>query len=153
MDSWKVATIFLVTLFCCVQYGSSIKCYTCNSFKDPKCNDPFEPNRLELTDCAQLDPGQQNYTYCRKTFQKATLGEKYDERIIRSCGFEKERRFDDDEEGEGKYKCYIRTGTFNIEVRYCACEEDGCNGVGKVGVYHSLLAIMGIAAVLKLCTF
>jgi len=153
MQPWKIWTVFLVTVFCCVQCGSSIKCYVCNSNSDPKCNDPYDSENHEAADCDQLLPHINGTKFCRKTTQKTSLGLQYNERTIRSCGHIEERRFPDGESQEGKYRCYIRTGTFEIEVKYCACEEDNCNGVGKMNAYYSLVSILSVGAVLKFYMF
>lgn len=44
-------------------------------------------------------------------------------RVIRGCGFMPEE--------EGSKSCYKRTGTHDVNVEYCACNENLCNS-GKL---------------------
>ncbi|ODM97060.1 hypothetical protein Ocin01_09634 [Orchesella cincta] len=63
-----------------------IMCYVCNSARDPRCGDPFDPATIEKVDCEQFMPNM-NTTICRKTVQRAVLGSRNDYRVVRTCGY------------------------------------------------------------------
>lgn len=44
----------------------SIKCYDCDSLKDPRCNEYFEPDGVKETDCDEAEMPQYLLKYGRR---------------------------------------------------------------------------------------
>jgi len=116
----------LLVIAACLPFGSAIKCYRCQSLKDPECGKdmPREPTAelMKLTvDCSDGDKQNKStvetseadkpYTFCRKQLQSV------DGRvnIIRACGLVK-----------GDKPCY-NAGVSATSVLSCQCFEDYCN--------------------------
>jgi len=117
---------FLVLVFGGV-VAEGLRCWVCNSERDPRCGDKFDPVTIEMADCdqwmalnlAQARVEKRNATVCRKISQRVSLGKMETNRVVRSCGYEV-----DENEPE---KCFNRAGTFEVMVTYCSCQGDGCN--------------------------
>lgn len=111
-------------------------CYECNSLYDERCADPFNPYSLGYVDCNLKDPPRHlNETFrkpilCRKTVQK--VDGKI--RVVRGCGYVPDKR--DDKE------CFMRTGTHNVHVTFCACKSSFCNAAYR-GIYPSISLLTG----------
>lgn len=64
-----------VQCFFHVPGSSSITCYQCNSFYDPRCGDPFDPYSLGQVNCSMREPFEhvavKEATLCRKIVQKS----------------------------------------------------------------------------------
>ncbi|KZC07065.1 hypothetical protein WN55_08950, partial [Dufourea novaeangliae] len=97
----------------------AIICYQCNSEYDPRCGDPFDPYSLGTVNCSfqprlehlnHLEP-----TICRKISQKV-----YGKiRVVRGCGYITDER--------DNAECLLRTGTHDVQARYCSCNDNLCN--------------------------
>ncbi|CAL8118531.1 unnamed protein product [Orchesella dallaii] len=151
MQTSSILIIGLFALVCFASYGSAIQCFHCHSELNEACSDPFDDpgnNSSILIDCDTL--GDQNYTYCRKTVQIVTLRpDKESTRIIRSCSFlEDDRLLPDEGEDPADLRCYRRTGTFGVELFYCACHADGCNAASTLGVSSIVMLLL-----LFLCSY
>lgn len=113
-------------------------CYVCNSLYDTRCADPFDPYTLGYIDCNLKDPpGHLNSTLkpilCRKTVQRVD-GKV---RVVRGCGYIPDKR--DDKE------CVRRSGTYNVQVTYCACKKSFCNGAHSQLTNPSISFQLGMA--------
>ncbi|KAL5273444.1 hypothetical protein ACFFRR_000273 [Megaselia abdita] len=113
-------SVFLLLI--AIEGGSAIKCFECNSHKDPNCALDIPPDNL-LKDCSTEYPSRPNgaSTYCRKIKQNIEIevnNLQPDSRIIRKCGFEHENRTD---------YCYTRSGDGGRQI-VCTCDQDKCNG-------------------------
>ncbi|OXA59845.1 uncharacterized protein LOC110844594 [Folsomia candida] len=152
------STLFLV-FAALITTGFGIKCYVCNSNDHEGCKDPFklEDASSYLRDCGRelnktrhVDPesGKEvytNYTFCRKTTQKASLvGIKAeDKRVVRSCGYLPDNRLvPDSDDDKNALKCYRKVGTFEVEMLYCACYADECNPAAR----PEPVAVAGVVA-------
>jgi len=120
---------------------NGIKCYVCNSNRDPRCGDPFDPSTIELADCGQIATGMpgHNATLCRKQYIRASLGGKVDRRIVRGCGYLPDaKRGEEEEDVDDKAilaaggRCFTRAGTFEVMVTYCSCNKEACNSGPKI---------------------
>ncbi|EEB18835.1 conserved hypothetical protein [Pediculus humanus corporis] len=105
--------------------GNSISCYVCNSEFDPSCGDPFKPYTIGVLNCSlSIKPDHiagQEAKLCRKIVQKI----QGHVRVVRSCGYIEDPLRDDQE-------CAKRSGTHDIQVDYCSCTGDLCNGTNKL---------------------
>ncbi|CAG7734175.1 unnamed protein product [Allacma fusca] len=136
MNCELLLVLFLVS---CLREGLGIRCYQCNSARDPYCGDPFSNTTVADVDCDQMFPGK-NATVCRKNVQKVNLGSKSDHRVVRACGWEPDKKAsakdvkdeDDEPAGKGGERCYTRAGTFEVMVTYCTCTSTLCNGGNHV---------------------
>ncbi|XP_071547637.1 UPAR/Ly6 domain-containing protein crok-like [Panulirus ornatus] len=103
--------------------AQGIKCWFCNSMLDPFCSDPFDNSTATPKDCS-LEGDMPHLrgvpaTMCRKTRMKVNGHWRYK----RDCA----RLGEAGVGGDARY-CIYRTGTFNIHVEYCTCnDKDGCN--------------------------
>ncbi|XP_059489063.1 uncharacterized protein LOC132204530 [Neocloeon triangulifer] len=117
-STWTLLVIGLVLCFLAPQ-GECIKCYECNSEYDPRCADPFDSYTIGEVDCdlkPKLDHlSHLNATLCRKISQKVNGLH----RTVRSCGYLPAE--------DNKLGCIMRSGTYEVNVVYCACQGDLCN--------------------------
>ncbi|KAJ1521668.1 hypothetical protein ONE63_003313 [Megalurothrips usitatus] len=117
-----VAAVLLAGLSCFHSGAEAIVCYDCNSEYDPRCGDPFDPYTLGQIDCGErqsLDHlSGANATLCRKLVQRTAVGVKT--RVIRTCGYIEEPGRDGG--------CVSRSGTHDVNVLYCSCKGNLCNG-------------------------
>ncbi|XP_037777281.1 uncharacterized protein LOC119574212 isoform X2 [Penaeus monodon] len=137
MNKYIVGSAVLVTLLgLYVRQADALLCWECNSAFDPRCSeDNFDPYTLATVDCDQLELEHLQgmvATSCRKITQ--IIGDH--QRTIRGCGWIEEQRDD----------CYSRTGTKDIVITYCHCNEDNCNSG------HSVMASLGLATLLLVLT-
>ncbi|XP_044755916.1 uncharacterized protein LOC123314653 [Coccinella septempunctata] len=117
----------------------SILCYECNSEYDPRCGDPFDNYTIGIVNCSlKRQPEYIEFppTLCRKTVQIVN-GKT---RVIRSCGYIVSDR--DDRE------CAKRSGTHDVQLRYCSCTGSLCNHSYKLGpssliILFSAIALLG----------
>ncbi|XP_049787137.1 uncharacterized protein LOC126249742 [Schistocerca nitens] len=134
--------IALLLLVVCVHSGFSVVCYQCNSQYDPRCGDPFDPYTLGEVNCSMKPPlehlGKIQPTICRKIVQRV-YGKT---RVVRGCGY-----LTDDSNPDGR-SCFQRSGTHDVHVQYCTCNEDRCNSArSRSGpAAGALLAIALLAA-------
>uniref|UniRef100_T1IWU3 Uncharacterized protein n=1 Tax=Strigamia maritima TaxID=126957 RepID=T1IWU3_STRMM len=128
--------------------GSSILCWTCNSYFDPRCADPFDNTSYPITDCSQQSLPHLHFpsTMCRKIKQK--VDGRW--RFIRSCAWLGEAGIGGDE----RY-CLLRTGTWDIHVEYCNCNaKDGCNNSIKTQINYVLMFTLLLSSfILRNCIF
>jgi len=132
------STATLVLLLCLVETGSGLKCHICNSYDSYHCGDPFyypdnpmvpKTNKF-LQDC----PTDQEYTFCRKIYQKV----RGDVRIIRGCGYIPD---------EKNRTCYTTVlEEYNTEV--CSCEVDGCNSASMYQLSAAVVSAVCLAFLL-----
>jgi len=124
--------------------GSGIKCYDCNSNKDPECANEKPPSQFEK-DCSGLKG--HNFTLCRKvvqTIEHEVNGLKPDWRVVRSCGWDSSTHLN---------KCYQRSG-FGGRQEVCSCTTDLCNAaVPGAPTATSIVAITATAFFLVLRPF
>ncbi|XP_026471952.1 uncharacterized protein LOC113376259 [Ctenocephalides felis] len=113
--------------------SDALLCYACNSRYDPRCADPFNPYSLGIMNCSMIVPAVPDvkHNICRKMTQKI-YGEV---RVWRGCGYIADER--DDKE------CVKRSGTHDVQVHYCSCTTDFCNGASV-----SLPSLLLVAPVL-----
>jgi len=132
--------ILFVTFAFTIHTGSAIKCWECNSHYDRNCGDPFGNETFALTDCDQRElehyPNQKA-SVCRKIIQKV----RNDYRFVRGCGW-----LSGQTEKEST-NCFKRSGTFNVLVQYCSCDQDGCNASDFVRPDWTGLLVVLIAAI------
>jgi len=132
----------VIVLLGSISVSAGIKCFSCNSHYDRNCADPFNNYTTELVNCNQEDHrmnhlplinGTKRHTanICRKTVQIV----ENEERIIRSCGWLPNTESMKDRE------CFTRTGTHQVMVYHCVCNEDGCNGCGLITSSASFILI------------
>jgi hypothetical protein len=134
MDSKLLIPACLLVILSILPSGSSIECHQCSSYKDVNCGDPFffqdKPDQAKTSDYLKpcpADTDDKKY-YCRKIFQNV----RGDERVIRSCGWEKQEK-----------ECYS-TVLEEYNTYVCQCGEDGCNSgtmfsVSSLAVFSTLL--------------
>uniref|UniRef100_A0A147BNT5 Uncharacterized protein n=1 Tax=Ixodes ricinus TaxID=34613 RepID=A0A147BNT5_IXORI len=110
----------LLVFLAFVHRGWAIYCWRCNSAYDPNCADPFNNITSDLVNCDMRSrehlPPEKKAVVCRKIVQKVYS----DFRYVRDCGWLREEK-------EGA-SCMRRAGTFSVLMKYCSCEQDGCNG-------------------------
>ncbi|XP_042242012.1 uncharacterized protein LOC121879420 isoform X2 [Homarus americanus] len=139
MNKYIVGSAVLITLLgVFVRQGWGLRCWECNSAFDPRCGEThFDSSTLDTVDCNQLEISHLNTTpiYCRKIIQRI----QEEVRTVRGCGWLQEKKV----HAGG---CYTRTGTKDIMITYCHCEENNCNSG------NSVLVSMGLAAVLLVLT-
>lgn len=126
-----------------VPRGLSIKCYQCNSEYDPRCGDPFDSFSIGEVDC-NMKPKHEhlenlNATLCRKIVQKVYGKLRY----IRTCGY-----VGDVSPEDGKL-CVQRSGTYEVNVQYCACKGDLCNGASSRQISELLLLLVTLVTLRK----
>lgn len=141
-----VLLVFLLFL----HKGLAIYCWRCNSAYDPNCADPFNNITSDLVNCdmrhrEHLPPGAKAQL-CRKIVQKVYS----DFRYVRDCGWLKGEK-----EKEGG-ECLRRAGTFSVLMKYCSCEENGCNGSPRLlsapsWTLGSLAVASAVLGSLKIC--
>jgi len=106
----------MLILLALVPAGTGLKCHQCSSYTDAECADPFyypdKPNVPKTTKFLQECPNDGKEYFCRKIYQSV----RGDERVIRSCGWEKHEKGD----------CYS-TVLEEYNTYVCACTEEGCN--------------------------
>jgi len=125
-----------VLLMMLVQQGAGLKCHQCSSKTDPDCDDPFyyedNPGVVKtekyLAECPADDGNE--YTLCRKIFQNV----RGEQRVIRSCGWEKDENKD----------CYS-TVLEEYNTYVCQCFEDGCNSASMLS-----LSVVGVISTVAL---
>jgi hypothetical protein len=129
--------IFMIaTLF---STASALRCYICNSFMMPTCNDPFD-NRSE-----ELKPCKPNQGICTKIIQEAYWEGAWEVRYIRLCN-----QFGEIGAEDGKW-CQQRVGTYRVKMRYCHCDnKDGCNAALPAAPTLSLAPLAALTAALTL---
>lgn len=121
----NVANIFLVSatvLSLLVSVADGIKCFQCNSFKNPECADVQSNDTTSdlLQDCPSHDDYQ---IFCRKTVQ-SVLGLESDlRRITRSCGWVLHKK--------NTTNC-VNADTDFIKKRSCQCFSDACNSAPQL---------------------
>lgn len=122
-----IATVFLVAVIC-IESGSGIKCFVCNSFQQQDCEDTFDNSTYKLTDCGA------EYDRCRKIVQELKVNKEWEVRYIRQCA--KGGLIGKD---EGKV-CKDRIGTSGVKMKYCHCNNiDGCNTASSWNLPVTLL--------------
>ncbi|XP_064108757.1 uncharacterized protein LOC135217057 [Macrobrachium nipponense] len=114
--------IFAAVLYMVV-YTQGIKCWFCNSMLDPFCSDPFDNSTASPKDCSLAEelPHLRGVpaNMCRKIRMKVDGHW----RFKRDCA----RLGEAGVGGDARY-CIYRSGTFNIHMEYCTCnDKDGCN--------------------------
>ncbi|CAG0893683.1 unnamed protein product [Darwinula stevensoni] len=124
---------FLLVFFSLLSSCTGIRCYECNSKRDPGCADPFTATYIEAVDCDQkLMPhlGNVSSSLCRKIVQR--VGDDF--RYVRSCGWLGKATLED-----GRH-CYTRAGTFKVQIMYCSCDGEECNHAStSTDTYATLL--------------
>nr|XP_045606914.1 uncharacterized protein LOC123763680 [Procambarus clarkii] len=136
MNKTLLGSAVLVTfLGLFIRQGLGIRCWECNSSFDPRCGEThFDPSTLDTVDCNQL---KQNHLigaeaiYCRKIVQRIET----EVRTVRGCGWVEEKK-------APVGSCYTRTGTKDVMVTYCHCNEDNCNSG------NSVMSCLGLATAL-----
>ncbi|CAH0546594.1 unnamed protein product [Brassicogethes aeneus] len=122
----------------------SLRCYDCNSEFDPRCGDPFDPYTIGIVNCTDRRPPEQliesdpdiQPKVCRKLVQK--IQGKL--RIVRGCGYLRDER--DDKE------CVARSGTKDIQIKYCACTGSLCNKGHKEQSFGIMTLVFSISVTL-----
>jgi len=133
MDSKLILSASCLVLLALIPAGSdAIKCHQCSSYKDADCADPFFfPDQPEVPKTNQYlqeckdDSDPTKEFFCRKIYQNV----RGDERVIRSCGWERDEKRD----------CYA-TVLEEYNTYVCQCDKDGCNSASMFSV--SSLAVM-----------
>lgn len=156
---------------------SAIECYQCNSEYDPRCGDPFDEYSIGKVNCSLKPPLEhlpgQTPVLCRKTTQKSKPTANRTKtgrcvcfylylemiylyldlvllsvfgkiRVVRDCGYI-HSEFDD----KG---CVKRTGTFEVQNRFCSCTDDLCNAAPTVHqstIFIVVALIIGLIATFK----
>jgi len=144
MQSYIIASLLMLTL--AIQQGDAIKCFVCNSHKDPHCAMDIPPDNL-LKDCQEeySTRGRGIPTYCRKITQIIEFSVNNlppDSRVIRTCGFQNQTSTN---------YCYQRAGFGGRQV-VCSCDSDNCNSAGSLGASTVLLGtslLYGVAMFFK----
>ncbi|KAK9876861.1 hypothetical protein WA026_015094 [Henosepilachna vigintioctopunctata] len=117
----------------------SIFCYECNSEYDPRCGDPFDNATIGIVNCSlkqKPEHIEDPPTLCRKTIQ--TVNGKV--RIIRACGYITSDR--DDQE------CVRKTGTHEVQIKYCSCTGSLCNGSLMHRLSSNVLILLAVVGLL-----
>ncbi|XP_049876449.1 uncharacterized protein LOC126374039 [Pectinophora gossypiella] len=137
----------IVFLLACVHFGSSIKCFECNSANNSMCLNPnlYDPetihNFLPITECrhgvqaVSGDAGGYNF-FCRK-IEQTILHKHYEPevRVTRGCGWRQH------------YKpCYKADNEDHLET-VCQCFTDACNSAdvtsqGRAAAIFVLLSLV-----------
>ncbi|XP_067008329.1 UPAR/Ly6 domain-containing protein crok-like [Anabrus simplex] len=146
MEGLRIAaflTGFVIILGFLTGRGLSVTCYQCNSAYDPRCGDPFDAFSLGEVNCQMRqvpDHLEHNITstICRKIVQK-TYGKV---RVVRGCGYLVDQTLLD-----GR-SCVQRSGTHDVQIVYCACQGDHCNGGSRQPLSH-LLMFLAAATMLR----
>merc|ERR1712168_1043411 len=130
MDSKLVISASLLVILAILPTGSGIQCHVCNSYEDAKCGDPFffegnkdQPKTREFIQTCPTGDGRDYF--CRKIYQNV----RGDERVIRSCGWEK----------NNKSECYA-TVLEEYNTYVCQCFENECNSASMFSI--SSLAVV-----------
>jgi len=133
MDSKLILSASCLVLLALIPAGSdAIQCHQCSSYEHADCADPFfypdsptvpKTNKY-LLPCEDENDNTKDF-FCRKIYQNV----RGDERVIRSCGWER----------DDKRKCYA-TVLEEYNTYVCQCDEDGCNSASMFSV--SSLAVM-----------
>ncbi|XP_047493008.1 uncharacterized protein LOC125041775 [Penaeus chinensis] len=123
MGPGRVFVVVGVLALQMIALTQGIKCWFCNSMLDPFCSDPFDNTTANPKDCSLEDdlPHLRGVpaTMCRKIRMKVNGHWRYK----RDCA----RLGEAGVGGDSRY-CIYRTGTFNIHMEYCTCnDKDGCN--------------------------
>ncbi|KAK8746049.1 hypothetical protein OTU49_017241 [Cherax quadricarinatus] len=129
------------------QARKGIKCWACNSMTDPFCSDPFDNSTANPKEC-YLEPELPHLrgvpsTMCRKIRMKVNGHWRYK----RDCA----RLGEAGVGGDARY-CIYRTGTFNIHMEYCTCnDKDGCNPAVDVrpSIYLITAASTGLIMLIR----
>ncbi|XP_045451441.1 uncharacterized protein LOC123660396 [Melitaea cinxia] len=134
----KYVLEFLV-LIACVEFGTSIRCYECNSANNSMCIDPTiyddetVQRYLHSTDCSRSafqapNPLASQQMFCRKIVQTILhKGHDPEVRVTRGCGWVKHHK-----------ACYKADNEDHLET-VCQCFSDDCNSAMTVN--HSILTI------------
>ncbi|XP_042217816.1 uncharacterized protein LOC121863293 [Homarus americanus] len=123
MLAWRIFLSLILILLYLSATTQGIKCWFCNSMLDPFCSDPFDNSTANPKDCSLAEelPHLRGVpaTMCRKIRMKVNGHWRYK----RDCA----RLGESGVGGDARY-CIYRTGTFNIHMEYCTCnDKDGCN--------------------------
>ncbi|CAL4060435.1 unnamed protein product [Meganyctiphanes norvegica] len=143
MNKYLLYTSLTITTFAgfFIQEGSAILCWECNSKLDPRCSaDNFDAHTIEYVDCDQLERGhlKGEAKFCRKIVQNIEGVV----RTVRGCGW-----LDEPKAAPGE--CYYRTGTKDIGITFCYCDENKCNSGNALTVSLPLAAAAAIFMLLN----
>ncbi|KAK3891197.1 hypothetical protein Pcinc_004912 [Petrolisthes cinctipes] len=125
MSALNSRHLMLFVLLTVITATHGIKCWFCNSMLDPFCRDPFDNSTANPKDCSIAEELSHlpnvPATMCRKIRMKVNGHW----RFKRDCA----RLGEAGVGGDTRY-CIYRSGTFNIHMEYCTCnDKDGCNSV------------------------
>uniref|UniRef100_A0A0B7B4R0 Protein sleepless n=1 Tax=Arion vulgaris TaxID=1028688 RepID=A0A0B7B4R0_9EUPU len=121
-----IACLFLLVLI--IKEGLSLKCYSCNSFKDDDC-ETIRATTPEVTCSA-------NQTMCRKVEQHMYYNKEDHVRVFRQCAT-----------SGTPGDCDTRTGTYRFKAWYCHCNDrEHCNGSGNLIAPLMLTVAMIVAS-------
>ncbi|KAK3922848.1 Protein quiver [Frankliniella fusca] len=129
------ALVLAVAALAALPSVSSIRCFECNSVKDPYCKDLKANDTASLAylkDCKDTVMPEGAVPFCRKIVQ--TVLAVGDRRVIRRCGYEKSTK-----------PCYHVDDEDHAEV-VCQCFEEACNGAPGRGAGPVLLLLASLAA-------
>ncbi|CAH2093230.1 unnamed protein product [Euphydryas editha] len=138
--------LILLVLIICVKFGTSIRCYECNSANNSMCLDPTiyddetVQKYLHSTDCGRSafqgpNPAAQQL-FCRKIIQ-TILHKNHDPevRVTRGCGWVKHHK-----------ACYKADNEDHLET-VCQCFSDNCNAAVTIE-YSALTTLTSLGLVL-----
>jgi len=140
MDSKLILSAGLLVILAVIPTGSGLKCHQCSSHTDVNCEDPFfhEDNptvpktNQYLKECP-VEDGKE--FFCRKIYQNV----RGVERVIRSCGWEKQSK-----------PCYS-TVLEEYNTYVCMCDDrDGCNSASMFSISSlAILSTLGLAYLMQ----
>ncbi|XP_076032152.1 UPAR/Ly6 domain-containing protein crok-like [Oratosquilla oratoria] len=137
------ASFISVAFIFSIRQAYAIKCWHCTSNLDPACGNPFDNTTAKQMDCDSI-PGLPHLrgaraTMCRKIRMKINGHWRYK----RDCA----RLGESGVGGDDRY-CIYRSGTYNIHMEYCTCNDRPlCNRGPKAGGGNGggLLMLIGSA--------
>ncbi|XP_026488024.1 uncharacterized protein LOC113394807 [Vanessa tameamea] len=127
----------ILVLAVCVEFGSSIRCYECNSANNSMCLNPTiydtetVQKYLRATSCDHSaflgpNPPAAKQMFCRKIIQTILhKGHDAEVRVTRGCGWVRHHK-----------DCYKADNEDHLET-VCQCFTDDCNGA--MTLKHSLV--------------
>lgn len=138
MDSKLILPASILLFLTLIPAGTGLKCHQCSSYTDVNCDDPFyfedTPDQPKTEEYLKECPSDDKEYFCRKIYQNV----RGDERVIRSCGWEKNEK-----------ECYA-TVLEEYNTYVCQCDTDGCNGASMFSISSMAVAsALVLAAVMQ----
>jgi len=123
MSLYNYSLIVFGILYCYLSSVNALDCFQCSTKEHgDKCWNPKQYKEEILSGCAEDHP------FCRKILSNIDG----DVSVLRQCGTD----------AADPPKCAERTGTKDVKMTYCECDEDECNNAESHHIKFAMITFI-----------